>query len=689
MKAVDANLLDLLKKSTQFVVPIYQRVYSWEESECERLWNDILHAGIHEGLEAHFTGAIVYVEKEQSTKTSAEPDLLIDGQQRVTTVTLILAALASHLSKLPPDEQEPVDGFSPKKITGRYLLNEDEEGDRIFKLILSSSDADALRRIIKGVDSLGETSSRVEENYEYFLKNFARPEVDLVSFCLGLRKLRIVDVTLTRGEDNPQLVFETMNATGKKLSQADLIRNFVLMDLPPGQQISLYQDYWLPMESAFRGSNEDRFDEFVRHFLTIKTGSTPKVDHIYEAFKKFTQDQTADNGQREKLVAELSRYSVWFARMAFGVERDPKLSQAFAEIEQLRATVTYPFLLKTYELYEAEGISNGEFLEILEVVISYLFRRAVRKLPTNSHRTTFALLASTDFSNFPDHVERVKARFLTLNGVRRFPADKEFQADLTSTDLYNFRPKSYLLGKLENFKRKELVHTSDYTVEHIMPQNKDLSLAWRRDLGDDWQEIQERLLHTLGNITLTGYNPEYSDRPFPEKRDMTGGFSESPLRLNEGLGQLETWNEQAIEDRANKLSKQALAMWPKPKLSEEQLSKYVSAFSENEGFDWELLHQILDRLPAGRWTGYFYLAEAVGTAPQPLANHVATCLHCAHPYRVLTWNGKIAKGFAWTDEEEKRDPQKVLEAEGVEFSDNIANPEQKMETEELLALLEN
>jgi alkylated DNA nucleotide flippase Atl1 len=242
---------------------------------------------------------------------------------------------------------------------------------------------------------------------------------------------------------------------------------------------------------------------------------------------------------------------------------------------------------------------------------------------------------------------------------------------------------------MENHGRKEEVSTAEYTIEHILPQNENLHPDWQRDIGPEWKDVQARLLHTLGNLTLTGYNPELSDRPFLEKRDMEGGFKNSPLRLNQGLGQLEVWNEAAIEKRAAELATQAIGIWKRPALIEELLAEYRTKFAESTGFDWSLTHDILNAVPAGRWTGYHYLGEAVGTAAQAIANHVSKCPVCAQPYRVLTWDGRIADGFAWTDPNDTRDPKDVLEAEGVRFIDGLADPEQKLGTEDLLALVED
>lgn len=683
VRAKDANLLDLLKKAQQFVVPIYQRVYSWESSECDRLWDDIIHAGSHERLGAHFTGSIVSVEREQGTLTAAEPFLIIDGQQRITTLSLLLAALAARLDLLPEGEQEPVEGFSPKKIRGRYLANEDEEGERYFKLLLSQQDKDVLKSIVRVSPIVDPGASRVARNFDLFARKLADPEVDLVALCLGLRKLVVVDVTLTRGLDDAQLVFEAMNSTGKKLSQADLIRNFVLMDLEPGEQMRLYEGYWYPMEQRFAGHAEWRFDGFVRNYLTLRTGAIPRFGDTYDAFKTYTWEHPEIG--RDGIAVDLSTYAEWYAAFALGAEPDRDLSSAFGELAQLDATVVYPLMLRLYADYADGSLGKDELLTSMRIVTSYLFRRAVCAIPTNALNKVFASMPRA--IDTTKHVESLVARLLTFTASSRFPADEEFVDALRVRDLYNMRRVSYLMRKLENHGRKEEVSVADYSIEHILPQNENLGPEWRRALGDDWQDVQARILHTLGNLTLTGYNPEYSDRPFAEKRDMEGGFKQSPLRLNRGLGDLETWNEAEVHRRAAGLATLAAQIWDRPSLPEEVLERYRARFAEARGFDWSLLHEILERLPAGRWTGYFHLAEAVGTSAQALAGHVMRCTICSNPHRVLKWNGEVANGFAWSDASDTRNPVTVLEAEGVRFVDGRADAESKLETEELLDLL--
>lgn len=685
MKATDANLLELLRKGTQFVVPIYQRVYSWGDSECGRLWSDILHAGISDRLVSHFTGSIVYVERDEGTRTSSEPDLIIDGQQRVTTVMLLLAALADHLEALPPDGREPVEGFSPKKIRHRYLTNDDEDGDLFFKLVLSKSDKPALQAVLGRTPPPNGSHSRVLTNVRFFRELLEQPDLDLVSLCNGLKKLMVVDVRLARGTDDPQLVFETMNSTGKKLSQADLIRNFVLMDLPPREQNDLYEHFWFPMEQRFTDAEEGRFDDFVRHFLTSRTRDPIRRDDIYDAFKSYAEALEKLGVSRRALVEELYENAGWFAAMALGQEKRPRLARAFHDLDQLRATVVFPFLLRVYADFAAQTITEDEFLEILGMTITYLFRRALCQIPTNTLRSTFAVLAGA--IDPTDYVASVAARYLGLPFKQRLPRDEEFRQHLQTSNLYSFPRMRYFLRKMENDGRKEEVSIADYSIEHIMPQNDNLSEAWKTELGDEWARIHDERLHTLGNLTLTGYNSEYSDRPFARKRDMDGGFRQSPLRLNAGIGELERWDEAAMIARGDELAARAIGLWPMPQMDAESLELHQQRYRERRGADWQVLHRILEQMPAGRWTSYALLAEAVGTAAQPLANHLARCTDCVDAYRVLRADGRVAPGFRWTSSDDDRDPREVLVAEGVTFDGAVADPEQRLEVEDLLGLL--
>ena len=579
MKAVDANLLDLLKVTSQFEVPIYQRAYAWGEVECEQLWKDILRAGGNSTLGAHFTGSVVYVEKTAGTSTSQAASLIIDGQQRVTTVSLILAALAVQLESKEPGKQEPIEGFSPEEIRVSYLVNRFKTDDRRYKLLLSQGDRDALMAVVDGTEPPSGIASRVLDNAGYFRAKLQDPKLDIAVVCRGLSKLQVVDVKLQLGIDHPQLVFEAMNSTGKKLSQADLIRNFVLMDLPADDQTKLWKTYWRPMELDFAHASANwRFDDFVRHYLTVVTGNIPRVDDIYDAFKDYAAVRLRGGEAIDALVVELREYSKRYCAIALGEEPDPTLRSALDDLAQIRADVVYPFLLEVYTDYDLKVLTREAVLEIVRMVTSYVFRRAVVGLATNSLNTTFQTFGRALRKD--RYLESVKAHFLRMQGYRLFPADAEFEEKLKTFDAYHFKRRSYFFRMLENVGRKELVPTDEYTIEHILPQNEDLRSEWRSALGPDWQEIQAKYLHSLGNLTLTGYNSEYSDRPFAEKREIKGGFRESPLRLNQGLGQVESWNETTIRDRATRLAAEALRIWMRPTLPAETLAGYQEARTE-------------------------------------------------------------------------------------------------------------
>jgi len=570
MKATEANLLDFLKKSPQFVIPIYQRTYSWTERECRQLWDDILRTGSNDAIAAHFVGSIVYIEKGLYQVTSQSPLLVIDGQQRLTTVMLILEVLARHVG-----HGEPVDGFSAKKVRSYYLLNPLEDGERHFKLLLTQTDMQSLLALVQQKPQPAEPSLRITENFEFFEEQIGSLGDDLIPLCNGLAKLLIVDISLSRDQDNPQLIFESMNSTGRELSQADLIRNFILMGLEPAQQTQLYVDHWRPMEVDFgQEAYGTQFDSFMRHYLTLKTGDIPNVRAVYEAFKSHARSAEVMKDGINALVEDIHRYAGYYCAMALDKEPDKQLAEVFGDLREMKVDVAYPFLLELYHDYVQGLLPEAEFLQAVRLVEAYVFRRAVCAIPTNSLNKTFATFRRALKKD--RYIESVQAQFLTLPSYRRFPNDEEFKRELSSRDLYNFPRRSYWLRRLENYGRKERVSIGEYTIEHILPQNENISVAWRQSLGQEWRRIQETWLHTLGNLTLTGYNAEYSDRPFNEKRDMTGGFRESPLRLNQGIGTLNIWDEAAIQTRAKNLAIQAVNAWAVPWLPDEIIDAYRS-----------------------------------------------------------------------------------------------------------------
>jgi len=567
MKAQDLQFTQLLEGSKQFIIPIFQRTYSWERSHCEQLWNDIMRVGGNPDLSSHFIGSAVYIP-EQETSAAISRWLVIDGQQRITTITLLLLALKRRLAS--EGIEEPV---SPALIEDYYFKNRYGKGELGYKMLLTRTDKDTLIALLDGKEPTEPISHRIRDNFQYFTERMA--DADLGVVYQGIQKLMIVDVRLQQGLDNPQMIFESMNSTGKALTQADLIRNFVLMGLAHDLQTRLYNDYWRPMEVAFGAENYiQAFDEFMRYFLVVQTGNHRiRRDEVYDEFKGYSRKHDV-----EDLLTSLVEFARYFCSIALGNESDPVLSTAFQDIRELRADVCYPFLMEVYQDFHHHVISRDEFVETIYLVESYVFRRAVCDVPTNSMRQTFATFSRQLKKD--RYVESVKAAFLLLPSYRRFPGNEEFERQIQVRNLYAFNRRSYWLRRFENHGRKERVQVQDYTIEHIMPQNEKLSEAWKADLGVDWERIHGQYLHTLGNLTLTGYNSEYSDNPFKDKRDREGGFRHSPLKLNQGLAACEIWNEANIQERARRLSGEAAAIWSAPQLREDILAVYRSKEKE-------------------------------------------------------------------------------------------------------------
>ena len=592
MKATAAKFIEFLKKSPQFVIPIYQRTYSWTERECRQLWDDILRTGSNDAIAAHFVGSIVYIEQGLYQVSSQSELLVIDGQQRLTTVMLILEALARRVG-----DEEPVDGFSAKKLRNYYLLNTLEDGERGFKLLLTQTDKQSLLALMQQQPPPAEPSLRITENFAFFEERVQAVGTDLTTLCKGLAKLMIVDIALSRDQDNPQLIFESMNSTGRALSQADLSRNFILMGLAPAQQTRLYEAHWRPMEVAFgQAAYGTHFDDFMRHYLTLKTGGAiPNVRAVYEAFKGHARSPEVVAAGMDALVADIHAYAGYYCAMALDKEPDKDLAPAFQDLRALKVDVAFPFLLELYHDYKQGRLPTEDFVRAVRLVEAYVFRRAVCAIPTNSLNKTFATFGRVLQKD--RYIESIQAHLLILPSYRRFPGDEEFKRELAVRNLYNFSRRSYWLRRLENHGRKERVPVGDYTIEHILPQNENISAMWREALGPEWQRVQETWLHTLGNLTLTGYNAEYSDRPFGEKRDMQGGFKESPLRLNEGLGALDTWNEATIEMRAKRLADQAAKVWKPPTLSADVRETYRPKAERPAGYTLDDHAQLAEGSP--------------------------------------------------------------------------------------------
>ncbi len=563
---MDAKATTLLKffeenQNNQFVIPIYQRVYSWEKEQCKELWDDIIKIGGDDKMDGHFIGSILYV---LGGITHSDPLLIIDGQQRLTTITLLLTALRNHLS----------DEVKRKEIENHYLINSDKDGNKKFRLILSDSDKDTLLYLIdKDRRKPSELSLKIMENFKLFEEWIRKNTNKLETIFKGLDKLIVVEISLERDKDNPQLIFESMNSTGKDLTQTDLIKNYILMGLEPEKQKIFYKKYWRAMEEDFK-QNETLFSQFVRHYLTIKTREIPNINKVYEAFKRYQQERGIET---ETLLQDLQKYCGYFCQIAFKKEADKDLNKDLSFLVDLEMDVIYPLLLELYSDYSDGVLSKQDFIPIIALIESYICRRAVCGLGTNSLNKVFP--SFTKHIQKDEYFKSLKAHFCYLTEKQRFPNNDEFKKLFITIDFYHFQKKKYFFERLENFDTKEPVNTKECTIEHIMPQT--LTKEWERDLGGNFQAIHDKYLHTIGNLTLTGYNEKYSNNSFQEKRDMEKGFKQSPLRLNQSLKDLESFGEKEIEKRANDLADWALKIWTYPKLDAETLEKYKPKKEKN------------------------------------------------------------------------------------------------------------
>ena len=556
MQAKEIALFQFLEGNRQFIIPIYQRTYSWEESHCARLWEDILQVIREPTIKAHFIGSVVYIQQGLYQVAGMPQLLVIDGQQRLTTLTLLLTALARHIKQHPQDTT-----MNSEEIYDYFLINRHGKQDGRYKLLLTKRDRETMLALVDGNDPPPDPARRVQEAFDFFTEQIRTCGLTPQEIYTGIGKLILVDIALDREHDNPQLIFESLNSTGLDLSETDSIRNFILMQLTPDHQQHLYEQYWYPMEQRFGQLHSHDFDRFVRDYLTMRLRTIPRIDKIYEEFKRYYKSSAFD-GSVDAVVAELYRYAKLYARLAFDGETDPALQTALLSIQEIEVNVAYPFLLEVYGDYEDGALSKEDFLAILRLVESYVFRRAICSIPTNSMNKTFAvIMRGVDKQVYRQSVE---AAFLEMSSYKRFPRDDEFQREFITRDVYNFQRRNYLLERLENAQRKERVVVDGWTIEHILPQNPNLSAEWQQTLGADWQSIQNRYVHTIGNLTLTGYNSEMSDRSFPEKRDMPNGLRFSPLYLNADLGQLAGWNEATVLARAATLAQRALTIWPIP-----------------------------------------------------------------------------------------------------------------------------
>jgi len=569
MEASKANLLALMNKTNQFVIPIYQRKYSWTLEQCRQLWSDVARIARDPAAPTHFLGSIVGVRKSENTAFSQV--LVIDGQQRLTSVSLLLAALRQVVAdrntplRITNKEGEE-ETVSTKKLANYYLFNAEEvdEGDREYRLLLTEGDHQTFVGLVRGLQLPVQPAPHIVDNYAYFLRQVQSWTGSLEVLYQAAERLLVVSVSLEQGKDNPQLIFESLNSTGLDLSKADLIRNYLLMELEPKQQNELYKQHWLAMERQFGDEDPSLFDRFVRDYLTIKSESRKiaPIEEVYVYFKAFAEKQTNAKVSTAELVADLARYATYYAHLTHNTEPNSAIQQAIKELNDFKVDVAYPFLLEVYDDYASKRISDSDFVAVVRLIESYVFRRFVVDIPTNTLNKIFASLSKEIDRN--NYLPSLQAALVHKDGKTRFPDDAEFRARLLERDIYSASSHrcKYVLGRLERQHSKEAFDLSAATIEHIMPQKPDAE--WQAALGDDWENIHSLYLHTLGNLTLTFHNSEMGNQPFTFKRDSDKGFKNSGLWLNSSLRELGDWNEGRIVARAAQLVAESLVAWPRP-----------------------------------------------------------------------------------------------------------------------------
>ena len=562
--------------SKRFIIPVYQRNYDWKMEHCKQLYDDLVKI-IRQNRKSHFFGSIVSVQSESGTM---EEFLIIDGQQRLTTISLLLLAIYHLLSsgKMVSRDHQLTD-----KILKKYLIDEYEPEEKRIKLKPIKNDQKAFG-ILFDQDEEYIPDSNLTINYRYFYDRIQHGELDIDELFDAICKLEIINISLNH-EDNPQLIFESLNSTGLNLSEGDKIRNYILMGLPNDQQTKFYEKYWNRIESY----TDYDVSSFVRDYLSIKQQSTPNMNSVYPTFKKYVED--AEVADIEPLLKDLLEYAKRYAFLIKGGHSDERLNSCIYRLNRLSTSVTRPFLLEVIRLSESGALTADELIEVFHFTESYLFRRAICDLPTNALNKIFLLLHREiiRFDGDESHyVEKFKYALLSKRERTRFPSDEEFAECMSTRNIYGMNPKNklYLFERLENSETSETkdvwghMDRGEYSIEHIMPQH--LTAAWIVSLGDNYEAIHTNWLHRLANLTLTAYNSRYSNSPFAEKRDMPHGFKDSGLRINQWVGRKEQWGLPELEERDQLLKNTVIGIWPYPTSNYHPQKKQMDAIALDE-----------------------------------------------------------------------------------------------------------
>ncbi|WP_304125744.1 DUF262 domain-containing HNH endonuclease family protein [Methanosphaera cuniculi] len=554
------NLIkDFMKNLDSFSIPIYQRDYSWDTDECEELLNDIIRIGGEESGE-YFIGTIVY-QKHEDDSSSISYKCIIDGQQRITTITLLFCCLC-NLKHVNEDDK--------KDFYNHFLTNE-IGSKREKKLNLKSEDDKTLNKIINSISSNEEPnfsdgdSKNIVKNYNFLMEKLEK-EDDYNLIKRGIYRLSFISISLNY-EDNPQQIFESLNATGKDLNNSDKVRNYILMSSE--DQDNLYKNYWKNIENGFENKDEEDFDDFIYNYLIVKKRKLIEKSNIYREFKLYKSENYKDD--IESLVQDIHKYAQYYFKIVYEEENDKDLREAFHNLNQLSSKVTTRFLLSVYDDYEKAkdgsdlniNLNKEDFIKIIKITESYILRRKICNILATKNKEVFLNLKSNiSEKRYLDSVISNLTKYSKTN-EKRFPSDDELKKHLKKKRFDNSNKLiKYILTCIENYKSKEEIKTEKATLEHIMPVK--LTSEWKKDLGNNFENVHEIYLDTIGNLTLTFYNSEMRNKSFTKKRDMDGGFKDSKLKLNKYLSNIDEWNKEEIIKRSEILYEEIKEIWKYP-----------------------------------------------------------------------------------------------------------------------------
>ena len=560
MKGEASPLVDIMEgRKIGFIVPIYQRNYDWNKNNCTQLFSDLV--ALHKsGKKMHFFGSIV-------TSINADGQrVIIDGQQRLTTVSLLLIALVNICNDgvITPRNPELASNISDLYLVSKYL-----EGNRKIKLKPIKKDMEAFDALIKGKKGEYVGDSNVTKNYNLLYDKIAKCELAPDDILAAVEKLEVIDITLN-GDDDPQLIFESLNSTGLDLNEADKIRNYLLMSLSETEQNEMYENYWNPIEE--KTSHEP--SSFIRDFLTMKRRRVANEKRIYFEFKDYCQRFA---GGKIAVLKEMHHYAEIYHNIVNANMGNPRLDQKLRELDVLRSTVAYPYYMAFFNYADEKGLTTDDKYEVIDLIENYLIRRIICRIPSNGLNNVFSTLHGDVLrimreSKDERYIDALKYYLLHRSGSASFPSDSQIKEEFPKRDVYNMDKKQrlFLFERLENRNSRERHDVVGMltdkerrvSIEHIMPQT--LSNSWKQALGSEWQRIHEKYLHTMANLTLTGYNSEYCNLPFIRKRDCEHGFSSSAFRLNNYVKTCQKWTEDELLTRQKELLDVFLSLWPMP-----------------------------------------------------------------------------------------------------------------------------